>query len=58
MTDKKANPSLGITVKVEKVKDDYNSAKENPAEENTFRQLHLNRWVKQDVRWMSKDACK
>lgn len=52
---KKANPSLGITVKMEKVKDAYNSAKENPAEENTFRQLRLNQWVKQDVRWMPMD---
>lgn len=50
---KKANPSLGITVKMEKVKDAYNSAKENPAEENTFRQLRLNQWVKQDVRWIN-----
>lgn len=47
---KKANPSLGITVKMEKVKDAYNSAKEN-----TFRQLRLNQWVKQDVRWMPMD---
>ncbi|WP_458251729.1 terminase large subunit [Limosilactobacillus fermentum] len=52
---KKTNPSLGITVKMEKVKDAYNSAKENPAEENTFRQLRLNQWVKQDVRWMPMD---
>lgn len=52
---KKANPSLGITVKMEKVTDAYNSAKENPAEENTFRQLRLNQWVKQDVRWMPMD---
>ena len=52
---KKANPSLGITVKMEQVKDAYNSAKENPAEENTFRQLRLNQWVKQDVRWMPMD---
>lgn len=52
---KKVNPSLGVTVAMEKVKDAYNSAKENPAEENTFRQLRLNQWVKQDVRWMPMD---
>lgn len=52
---KKANPSLGVTVAMEKVKDAYNSAKENPAEENTFRQLRLNQWVKQDVCWMPMD---
>ena len=28
------------------------SAKQNPGEENSFRQLRLNQWVKQAVRWM------
>lgn len=51
----KANPSLGITVSIDKVKAAFNSAKENPAEENTFRQLRLNQWVKQSVRWMPMD---
>ena len=49
---KKANPSLGITVDIEKVRTACESAKQNPAEENTFRQLRLNQWVKQAVRWM------
>ena len=49
---KKANPSLGITVDISKVRDACESAKQNPAEENSFRQLRLNQWVKQEVRWM------
>ncbi|OQA07615.1 MAG: Phage Terminase [Firmicutes bacterium ADurb.Bin373] len=49
---KKVNPSLGITVGIDKVKAACKSAKENPAEENSFRQLRLNQWVKQAVRWM------
>ena len=49
---KKANPSLGITVGIDKVEAACQSAKENPGEENAFRQLRLNQWVKQDVRWM------
>lgn len=49
---KKANPSLGITVDIEKVEQACESAKQNPAEENLFRQLRLNQWVKQSVRWM------
>ena len=52
----KANPSLGVTVDIEKLRLAYNSAKENPAEENLFRQLRLNQWVKQSVRWMPMDA--
>lgn len=58
---KKANPSLGITVGIDKVKVACESAKQNPAEENTFRQLRLNQWVKQAVRWMPMEkweACK
>jgi phage terminase large subunit-like protein len=39
---KKANPSLGITVDIEKVRAACESAKQMPSEENTFRQLRLN----------------
>lgn len=49
---KKANPSLDITVGIDKVKAACESAKQNPGEENSFRQLRLNQWVKQAVRWM------
>ena len=52
---KKANPSLGITVGIDKVKTACESAKQNPGEENSFRQLRLNQWVKQAVRWMPMD---
>lgn len=51
----KANPSLGHTIEIEKVRNAYNSARENPAEENIFRQLRLNQWVKQSTRWMQMD---
>lgn len=54
-TWKKANPSLGITVDIEKVVAACESAKQNPGEENSFRQLRLNQWVKQSVRWMPMD---
>lgn len=52
---KKANPSLGVTVGIDKVKAACESAKQNPAEENSFRQLRLNQWVKQAIRWMPMD---
>jgi len=51
----KANPSLGHTIAIEKVRAAFQSAKENLAEENLFRQLRLNQWVKQSVRWMQMD---
>ena len=57
---KKANPSLGITVGIDKVQTACDSARQNPAEENAFRQLRLDQWVKQAIRWMPMekwDAC-
>ena len=50
--EEKANPSLGITAPIEKVRQACESAKQNPTEENSFRQLRLNQWVKQAIRWM------
>ncbi len=47
---KKVNPSLRITVGIDKVKAVCESAKQNLREENSFRQLRLNQWVKQAVR--------
>ncbi|MGI6256611.1 MAG: terminase large subunit [Anaerovoracaceae bacterium] len=52
---KKANPSMGETIKEESVAEACKAAMDNPAEENTFRQLRLNQWVKQTVRWMPMD---
>lgn len=52
----KANPSLGITVEVDKLRAACESAQQNPAEENLFRQLRLCQWVKQSVRWMPMEA--
>ena len=48
----KANPSLGHTIDIEKVRDAFRKAQESPADENMFRQLRLNQWVKQSIRWM------
>lgn len=52
---KKANPSLGETIGMDKVQAACDSAKQNPGEENSFRQLRLNQWVKQSIRWMPMD---
>ena len=51
----KCNPSLGHTITIDKVRDAYHKALETPADENMFRQLRLNQWVKQSVRWMPMD---
>ena len=48
----KANPSLGYTIKIDRVRDAYKDALENPAEENVFRQLRLDQWVGSSVAWI------
>ena len=49
---KKANPSLGYTIPLDRVRDAYREASQNPAEENVFRQLRLCQWVNSTVRWI------
>ena len=51
----RANPSLDHTITIDKVRDAFHKAQETPADENQFRQLRLNQWVKQSVRWMPLD---
>lgn len=49
---KKANPSLGYTIPLDRIRDAYREASQNPAEENVFRQLRLCQWVTSTVRWI------
>lgn len=59
-TWKKANPNLGVSVKLSFLEDECKKAQEIPAYENTFKRLFLNIWTEQETRWMSVetwDAC-
>jgi phage terminase large subunit-like protein len=54
------NPNLGKSISIEFLRDECSRAKESPAYENTFRNLYLNQWTEQAVRWLSMekwDAC-
>ena len=48
----KANPSLGQTIQIDRVRDAYKEALQNPAEENVFKQLRLNMWVSSLTRFI------
>lgn len=48
----KANPSLGHTISIERVREAHKNALENPAEENVFKQLRLNIWTSATVCWI------
>ena len=49
----KVNPSLGYTVDIERLRDAYREAKQNPADEITFKWLRCNMWVSSTVAWIS-----
>ncbi len=54
------NPSLDEIITIDRVRTAYQEAQRNISEENTFKQLRLNLWVKQSVRAIKLsnwDAC-
>jgi len=56
----KTNPSLGHIIDIEKFRNAHRDAVNNLADENTFRQLHLDQWVTSVSRWIPLrfwDAC-
>jgi phage terminase large subunit-like protein len=47
----KANPNLGISLKLEFLESECRRAQASPRLENDFRRYHLNQWVEQAQRW-------
>lgn len=59
-TWRKANPNLGVSVKLDFIREQCKKAQDRPAEENTFKRLHLNIITEQADRWLQLakwDAC-
>jgi len=52
-TWRKANPSYGISVKINDLKEKALKAIQSPASQNGFLNKHLNRWTQQADRWIS-----
>ena len=48
----KANPNLGVSVKLQYLLDEAAKAKEMPGKQNAFRRLHLDEWTEQANRWI------
>jgi len=53
---RKANPNLGISVKLDYLSNEARRASLTPAYQNTFRRLHLNQWTQQETRWLPLEA--
>tara|TARA_R100000808_G_scaffold5235_1_gene16074 strand:- start:9661 stop:11205 length:1545 start_codon:yes stop_codon:yes gene_type:complete len=49
---RQANPNLGTSVSVEFLQRECEKARQDTAYENTFRQLYLNQWTEQAVRYL------
>jgi phage terminase large subunit-like protein len=57
----KANPSLGITPKLDHFKNEFLKAKESPTLAKDFKQFRLNLWVSSTSAWLNQEkwnACK
>lgn len=52
---KKANPNYGITVQKAFYEDEVSVAIHSPGKANSFRQLNLDEWTQQAVRWIDMD---
>ncbi len=52
----KANPNLGVSVKIEKLRSGCRKAHESLAYRNTFLRLHLNVWTQQSTKWIDMDV--
>ena len=52
----KANPNLGVSKKLEDMRQNAARAKEMPAALNSFLRLHLNVWTQAATRWISPEA--
>jgi phage terminase large subunit-like protein len=49
----KANPNLGVSVKLDDMEQQAATAKNDPSFYNDFLRLRLNRWTQQITRWLS-----
>lgn len=52
---RRCNPNLGVTISIDFLRTEFERAQSVPAYENTFRNLYLNQWTEQAVRWLSLD---
>lgn len=48
----KANPNLGVSVKLDDLARKCEQAQKMPAQQNAFRRLHLDQWTQQSDRWI------
>lgn len=55
-TWERCNPNLGVSISRDFLREEFAKAAVSAAFENTFRNLYLNQWVEQAIRWLSMEA--
>lgn len=53
---KACNPALGTVITMSFLRAEYRKAKASPGRQNAFRNLYLNDWTEQAIRWMDLGA--
>jgi phage terminase large subunit-like protein len=53
---KRCNPALGAVITMSFLRAEYRKAKASPGRQNAFRNLYLNDWTEQAIRWMDLGA--
>jgi phage terminase large subunit-like protein len=51
-THRLANPSYGVTVRIDTLEEECREAQAEPRKENAFRRYRLNQWTQQMTRWI------
>jgi len=51
----KSNPNLGVSVKIDKLREEVNAAKATPRKQNSVRRLRLNEWTRAETRLLDLD---
>lgn len=54
----KANPNLGVSPKLDFIRQQCTEARESPRLENNFKRFHLNMWTEQVTRWLPMEKWK
>ena len=52
----KANPNLGVSVKIDDVKRIVDKAKQVPSAENACKRLRMDIWTESDIKWITSSA--
>ena len=52
----KSNPNLGVSVKVDKLREEVDQAKATPRKQNACRRLRLNQWTRAETRLLDLDV--